>query len=54
MATATNVHVDYLPSITGSEKKKLEKNWPRVGFEPVHAFDTGWRTPSLTIAPSGQ
>ena len=35
-------------------EKKMEKNWPRVGFEPVHAFDTGWQTLSLTIAPSGQ
>ena len=47
------VYVDCLPSITSSEKK-MEKNWPRVGFEPVHAFDTGWQTLSLTIAPSGQ
>ena len=47
------VYVDRLPSITGSEKKD-GKNWPRVGYEPVHAFDTGWQTLSLTIAPSGQ
>ena len=47
------VYVDCLPSITGSEKKDGKK-WPRVGFEPVHAFDTGWQTLSLTIAPSGQ
>ena len=47
------VYVDCLPSITGSEKKDGKK-LAQVGFEPVHAFDTGWQTLSLTIAPSGQ
>ena len=45
------VYVDCLPNITGSEKKD-GKNWPRVGFKPVHAFDSGWQILSLTIAPS--
>ena len=48
IATATNMHVDYLHSITGNEKKGWKK-LALVGFEPVHSF--GWQT---LILPSGQ
>jgi hypothetical protein len=35
-------------------KKEIGKKIAQVGFELVHAFDTGWKTLSLTIRPSGQ
>ena len=39
---ATNVYVENTFPASMAVKRKDGKNWPQVGFEPVHTFGTGW------------